>query len=97
MHAGHAALDALCKGAIIDLEGMLLRMDGDGTVEPGDIYVGARNTVDVYICDRVDSINGWVFPEGVGYPFNIGECVKVLVLEDAGATADYVVPDDCFR
>lgn len=92
-HPGHETLRKLREGEVVDLEGLLFVMDGDGAVAAGDTYIGARNTVDIYTCRSVNAEQGWVNPVGTGYPFDTSECIKVREA-DAGASADYTVPDE---
>ncbi len=94
-HDGHETLVALREGKVVDLDGVLLVMD-DGELAPGDTYIGARNTVDVYTCRSINREQGWVNSEGRGYSFDTWECVKVRFATD-GATADYVVPGHCLH
>jgi hypothetical protein len=90
-YPGHETLRQLREGKVVELDGLLFVMD-EGELAPGDTYIGARNTVDVYVCRRVDTTElDCVFPEGLGYPFDTHECVKVREA-DPGATADYTVP-----
>lgn len=94
-HPGHATIKALNEGKVVDLDGLLFIKD-EGELAPGDTYIGARNTVDVYVFKMIVSETCCVYPEGIGYPFYIGECVKVRFAE-TGATASYVVPDNCLH
>lgn len=92
-HPGHETLRQLRGGKVVDLDGLLFVMDGDGEVAPGDTYIGARNTVDIYTCQSVNTEHGWVNPEGIGYPFDTVECIKVREADD-GAVSDYTVPPE---
>ncbi len=92
-HPGHETLRQLRQGKVVDLDGLLFVMDGDGEVAAGDTYIGARNTVDVYTCKSVNTEDGWVNPEGNGYPFDTPECIKVREA-DEGASPDYTVPTE---
>jgi hypothetical protein len=49
-------------------------------LEPGDLYLAARNTGPHLLTVReVDKVNGIVHPkEFPAYSFNLGECVKVV-------------------
>lgn len=80
-HPGHETLDKLRRGEIVNIDGIDLIMDGDGTVLPGDLYIGARNTVRLLTCEAIDEWKGLVWPTTTDYPFNIGECVKVREAE----------------
>lgn len=87
-YGGHAALKHLRRGSVLDLEGLRYRMvtDEHGNelpVQPGNTYIGARNTVDVYVAAEVDEENGWVIPEVCGYPFNTPECVRVEEVDES--------------
>lgn len=93
-HLGHETLLELKRGKVVDLDGLLFVMVG-GEVAPGDMYIGARNTVDIYTCKSVNADQGWVNPEGNGYSFDTHECIKVREA-DIGASADYVVPTQLF-
>ncbi len=95
-YPGHETLRQLRNGRVVSLDGLLLVMVGDGEVAAGDMYVGARNTVDIYTCKSVDTQRGWVNPEGVGYPFDTYECIKVREA-DATAQPDYTVPQGLVR
>jgi len=94
-HEGYATRAALRAGKTIDLGGLLFVKADDGIVRPGDTYIGMRNTVDVYVCEAVE--NGLLWPERRGYPFNTGEGIKVTLIDDESAVADYVVPKHCLR
>ncbi len=81
-------LARLRAGEVIDYEGISLMMD-DGDLQPGDLYIGARNSVRLGICLRVGghptdpSFDGergpyvWSNPPWDVYPFNRSECCKV--------------------
>jgi hypothetical protein len=69
-------LKALRNGEVVELGGLKFVMD-EGEIGPGDVYIGERNTVNVYVCREVNIELGCVVPMGIGYPFDIGECVKV--------------------
>lgn len=78
-HPGHAVLRRLRDNETIEIEdsGIFVKMI-DGTLQPGDDYVGARNTVNLLTVASIE--RGWVTPrESSAYCFNVGECVKVEV------------------
>lgn len=66
-----------------------IRYDGitfvvtDSPIEPGDDYLAERNTgPQLMVCKSVNLIDGWIVPEGVGYPYDLNECVKVINMTD---------------
>ena len=74
---GYAALDALHRGETVEVDGVQVRMDL-GEIKPGDFYVGERSTgPHLLIARKIDTDMGCIFPEGIGYPYNLYECVKV--------------------
>lgn len=71
------ALKALRRGEALDVEGVLVKMT-EGVIQPGDFYVGERNTgPKLLIAKEIHEEWGIIYPEGIGYPFDIGECVRV--------------------
>jgi len=70
---------ALRRGETLELDGILFKMDGDGTVREGDLYIAERNSgPKLLTAKRIDIENGWIVPvDRYAYPYNIGECVKV--------------------
>lgn len=94
VHPGDATIWHLREGNVINLQGLLFRKI-EGDITPGSTYIGARNTVDLYICKFVK--DGAVYPEGKGYAFERTECQLVELLDDDTIVADYVVPEKCFR
>lgn len=75
-YGGYETLRKLRAGEVIDFEGLKLRMV-PGPVGPGDLYIGARNTVCLLTCDRVNNEGRWVVPTTIDYPFDTDECIKV--------------------
>lgn len=85
--SGYAVLRLLREGKAIEFEGLIFEAD-DTPLEPGDMYFGCRNTVDLYTCREVDVRNGWVLTqERTGYPFDINECQKVREAPEREAEA----------
>lgn len=56
-------------------------------LQPGDIYIGKRNTgwqmstISKRLWDNTRA-NGWVYGEDIIYPYNVGECLKVLDIKE---------------
>lgn len=70
-------LRALRAGRIVEVEGIPVRLIGEAeNLQPGDLYVGARNTANLLTVKSIGYL-GCVWPEEIAYPFNLGECVKV--------------------
>jgi hypothetical protein len=90
MRPGYETLRMLRAGKVVELDGLLFSKD-NGDLNIGDTYIGARNTVDVYTCKGFGPGREWVIPEGIGYCFDLQDCVKVR-LAYLAITADYVVP-----
>jgi hypothetical protein len=73
----YLTLRALRAGRVIDLDGLLLVIDGDGEeINPGDLYVGERNVGPQLLSADCIKI-GAVFPTTNTYPYDLGECVRV--------------------
>lgn len=79
-------LRVLRDGNTIDFDGVKLRMvdgkDSGENLQPGDTYYACRNSEHIFTVRFVD-MNLWcVHPVEIGYPFDIGECVGVEIVED---------------
>lgn len=74
---------ALRDGQVVELDGIRLRMSGDGTVMQGDLYVAERNTgpklltAGKVVPPDAEPFGGWIQPTTIAYSYDIGECVKV--------------------
>jgi hypothetical protein len=79
-HPGLSVLHRLRDNETIEIEdtGIFVKMM-PGELQPGDDYVGARNTVNLLTVDRVEQ--GWVTPRESAYCFDFGECVKVEIVD----------------
>lgn len=81
MYPGYETLRRLRNGEVVEVQGLRLKMtegkDHGSLLMPGDLYIGARNTVRLLTVEQVDLDNGWVSPTTVDYPFDLGECVGV--------------------
>jgi hypothetical protein len=75
-HPGHETLRVLRSGETVDIQGIMFVMM-DGEIKPGDLYIGARNTVQLLECKRVDNELGCIYPTTWDYPFDLHECIKV--------------------
>lgn len=74
----HVLRQKLKDGEVVTIDGLDLQIDGDGSVQPGDLYVAGRNTGPHLLeAKRVNTELGVIYPTTTEYPFNIGECVKV--------------------
>lgn len=68
----------LRDGEVLDLDGLRLRMAGDGEVRSGDLYVAERNTgPKLLTAKKINRDGGWVVSSEGAYPFDIYECVRV--------------------
>jgi len=73
----YASLKKLRAGEILDLDGILLKMD-EGEIREGDLYVAERNTgPKLLTAKKVNHDRGWIEPTSNDYSFDLGECVKV--------------------
>lgn len=73
----YPTLKTLKRGEVVDLDGIKLKMD-EGEIQPGDLYVGERNTGPHLLTAReVNREFGCIFPTCDAYPYDINECVKV--------------------
>ena len=81
-HPGLSVLRRLHDGETIEVEntGIFVKKI-PGELAPGDDYVGAFNTVNLLSVDRIDPEHHWVFPRETGYAFNLGDCVKVEIVD----------------
>ena len=79
-HPGHAVLRRLKDGETVEIydSGIFVKKIS-GELHPGDDYVGARNTVNLLTVDRIE--HGWVAPRESAYCFDLGECVKVEIVD----------------
>jgi hypothetical protein len=76
-HSAHWVLRALRAGETVEVQGIPVKMTGGGVdVQPGDLYVGARNTANLLTAKSVGQ-HGCVWPEESAYPFYVTECIKV--------------------
>ncbi len=74
----YSTLRALWRGEIVDLGGILVKMD-EGEIKPGDLYVAERNTgLHLLTAREVNMEVGCIFPvDRDAYAFDLHECVKV--------------------
>ncbi|MDB5162988.1 MAG: hypothetical protein JWN28_595 [Candidatus Saccharibacteria bacterium] len=79
-HPGLSVLHRLRNGETVEIEntGIFVKQI-PGELQPDDDYVGARNTVNLLSVDRIEQ--GWVVPREAGYSFDLGECVKVEIVD----------------
>lgn len=49
----------------------------DTGISPGELYVARRNT-DWKLLECREVLDGCVYPKGIGYPFSLFECFKVI-------------------
>jgi hypothetical protein len=85
---GYESLETLRQGHVMDLDGIQLIQD-EGEIQPGDLYVGARNTgphllvaKEVIYVDESRLID-YIVPTCGAYAYNGSECVKVREAERA--------------
>ena len=91
-------LFALNRGEVIDLQGILFKKV-EGEIRRGDTFIGvdyeSANMVDYYVCLlRVGEI---IDPKDGSRAFRRIRCAKVELVDDETVTADYIVPEECFR
>ena len=79
-HPGLSVLHRLRDGETIEIDntGIFVK-EIPGELQPGDDYVGARNTVNLLTVDHVE--RGWVVPRESAYFFDLFECVKVEIVD----------------
>jgi hypothetical protein len=79
-HPGLAVLSRLRSGETVEIDntGIVVK-EIPGELQPGDDYVGARNTVNLLTVDRIE--HGYVVPREIAYTFDLDECVKVEIVE----------------
>ena len=79
-HPGYPVLHRLHNGETVELEnsGIFVK-EIPGELQPGDDYVGARNSVNLLTVERIEQ--GWVVPREDAYFFDFGECVKVEIVD----------------
>ncbi len=71
------SLKKLRAGKVLNLDGILLKMDED-EIREGDLYVAERNTgPKLLVAKKVDRDRGWIEPTSTDYSFDLHECVKV--------------------
>lgn len=75
----YSTIKALQSGEKVEIDGVSF-MKEEGEIQPGDDYVGERNTVRLLTCHYVDKELGCIFPVEPEYPFDINECVKVRLV-----------------
>jgi len=79
----YPTFNALLKGEEINFEGVKLKMDGDGKVRQGDLYVAERNTGPKLLTAREIVMSecgcciSYIIPTSSDYCFDGTECVKV--------------------
>ena len=78
-YPGREIIATLRNGGTVELDGALFVIDGDGVIAVGDVYIGARNTVQL-LTAKVLHEDGYIIPETMAYPFDKGECVKVQMV-----------------
>ena len=62
-------------------EGTLIKIDLEGEIEPGDIYLARRNTKwKLLTCKENNKVNGFIVPVENAYIFDTHECFKVVGL-----------------
>ena len=79
-HPGLTVLNRLRNGETVEIDntGILVK-EIPGELQPGDDYVGARNTVNLLTVVRIE--HGYVIPRETAYAFDLDECVKVEIVE----------------
>jgi len=79
-HPGYTVLSRLRNGETVEIDnsGIFVK-EIPGEFQPGDDYVGARNTVNLLTVVRIE--RGWVVPREDAYLFDIDECVKVEIVD----------------
>lgn len=75
--SNYDTIRALREGKTVEVEGVFVKMDGDGEVKAGDSYVAERNTGPKLLLAKTIDPRGWIRSTCDAYPFDIGECVKV--------------------
>ncbi len=80
------------NGQTVELDGVLYKMatvtvDGEEVedeIRPGDTYFARRNGGPrILTANRIDKELGCIFPEENAYPYDLHECMKVVVVREA--------------
>jgi len=84
-HPGYTVLTRLHDGETVNLEnsGIFVK-EIPGELQPGDDYVGARNTVNLLTVERIEHgsiVPRVIDPRKLDYAFDLGECVKVEIVD----------------
>ena len=82
MYRQDAAYVKLRNGETVTIEGVGFVKDGDGIVSVGDTYIAERNQGPKLLTARtINDVDGYIVPVEMAYPYNIGECVKVRMVD----------------
>lgn len=85
MEKEYPTLKALRRGEVVDLGGVLVKMD-EGGICPGDLYVAEGSTgPHLLTAERIKYVEEFagdnrvdiVFPTNLDYPFDGYQCVRV--------------------
>jgi hypothetical protein len=87
-YIGYATVNNLRKNKVVQL-GDKLYAAAKGELRVGDIYIGGRQNVNVYVCRAIDTTQHLVFAMGSSKSLDPYECIKVC--EVKGCTPDYIV------
>lgn len=86
----YRTIKALRRGEVVELGGIMLKMDVDENdkerqIQVGDLYVAERNTgpklltaAEIYVPEGSSIYAGWIRPTSLDYGFDVHECVKVV-------------------
>jgi len=55
-----------------------VRVDWKAKIKPGDLYFAGRNTGPHLLTCKYVSSDNFIVPVEAAYPFDIGECAKVI-------------------
>jgi hypothetical protein len=67
-----------------EIEGCIVEYKPDSgyEIEPGDLYIGERNTgPQLLICLENDRENNWVVPASMAYSYDTWECKLVIAVD----------------
>ena len=72
------------NGGVVEFEGMLFEISMWHDIQPGDTYLAGRNSgIKMLTARDVNVDMGWIIPEEEsGYPYDLGECYKIMNLEE---------------
>lgn len=72
----YPTLNKLDRGETVEVEKVLVRKI-EGSLQPGDLYVGERNQGPRLLTCKEVHPESWITPAETAYAYNTWECVRV--------------------